>query len=205
MEARLFDLCTKCTGNPLACVFLAGSRGGWVAHIILDLPYDTRFVLQVQEKCSVCMQPSPDAFLRTPIKMGDVVECSGFLGVATVLACSQTTHWIFSGRRTKDATQQEAHIPLEFLLFSLHGGLSNEEAYGLESSGHIVENLMTSGGKFAADGIFTSTSRRIVSRCTGALYISLPITLYNCPSRRHSSARDRGVGLRCIADVSTGV
>jgi len=31
----------------------------------------------------------------------------------------------FSGRRTKDATQQEAHIPLEFLLFFLLGGLSN--------------------------------------------------------------------------------
>jgi len=76
MEARLFDLCTKCTGNPLACVFLAGSRGGWVAHIILDLPYDTRFVLQVQEKCSICMQPSPDAFLRTSIKNG---RCSRML------------------------------------------------------------------------------------------------------------------------------
>ena len=76
MEARLFDLCTKCTGNPLACVFLAGSRGGRVAHIILDLPYDTRFVLQVQEKCSICMQPSPDAFLRTSIKNG---RCSRML------------------------------------------------------------------------------------------------------------------------------
>jgi hypothetical protein len=31
----------------------------------------------------------------------------------------------FSGHRTKDATQQEAHIPLEFLIFFLHGGLSN--------------------------------------------------------------------------------
>ena len=76
MEARLFDLCTKYTGNLLACVFLAGSCGGWVAHIILDLPYDTKLFLQVQEKCSICMQPSPDVFLRTSIKNG---RCSRML------------------------------------------------------------------------------------------------------------------------------
>jgi hypothetical protein len=42
------------------------------------------------------MPPSPDAFFQTSMKMGDVVECSGFLEVVTDLACSQTAHWIFA-------------------------------------------------------------------------------------------------------------
>ena len=61
----------------------------WTYRMILDL--FCRYKRSAAYACSLHQM----FFCELPSKMGDVVECSGFLGVATVLACSQTTHWIF--------------------------------------------------------------------------------------------------------------
>ena len=93
-EWKLLRLSTKFLGTRWLFLAVSGAashkaaappRGGCVAYILDLLEFFCSYKRSAAYACSLHQM----LFCELPSKLGDVVECSGFFGAATVLAGSQ--------------------------------------------------------------------------------------------------------------------